>query len=250
MVIKTITKQLGVTDMKKAYASLLLAMTTSMAASAGKTQADVYVESTRIFRGGVYNDNGVPFTKGQLTYAHDSGVIATVFAENLLTNGGNDNLFDFRQMWFNGIGYHYASEAGWSLTPMVAKYVFPEKHVMDAMDFFLFFKMGNLDAHISYMPKFFQWEDTNQIYLSVDYELALEDGLFLAPHVGHNMYSSDDPTKDVLHKNYQDWTIALRKKAAGMKLDVGWAFTNRKFAGGDDEYAPDDRPFMRAQFTF
>lgn len=263
--------------MRRAIGFLMLALTASMAANAGKTTATLNVESTRIFRGGVYNDDGVPFTKGQLTYTLDSGLILTTFAENLLsqynykatvagsTSAGlpNNFLFDFRQMIFSGVGYRLNSDSGWTLTTMLGQYYLPEKRVMDATDLLINFKTGNLEAHLSFMPKFFQWTETNQIYVSVDYEVVLDEGLSFVPHLGYSMYSSTDASKNtggsannpgnldkVLHKNYMDYTLALRHQAGGMRMDVGWAFTNRMLVGTDTELATDDRPFMRASFTF
>ncbi|MEI7974011.1 MAG: hypothetical protein WCH11_06555, partial [Bdellovibrio sp.] len=124
-------------------------------------------------------------------------------------------------------------------------------------DFMVFFKRGNLDAHVSFMPRFFQWISTNQIYLSVDYEIVLDEGLSLLPHYGSSIYSNIDPRENttgqldkVLHRNYQDWSLALSHSSGGMKLDVGWAFTNRTLVSDNTEISADDRPFMRARFTF
>ncbi len=245
--------------MKKFVLAALLFMGSAASAEVVST---IRWKSTQIFRGGVYTNNGVPMIQGEMLYKHDSGLFLGAFGANLISQsdeGGIPGLFDFRYELNHFIGYGFGGD-GWNGKVMLMRYWFPEKMDMNSYDLIGTFSMANFTFLLSYMPDFFQWTATDQLYLSADYDMALTDKVSIVPHIGYSMYSKNeyDPVGGFatidkggyLHQNYMDYSIAFRHKNNGWVMDLGFAGTNRKLAILDTEQEADDRPFMNVSYTF
>lgn len=243
--------------MKKMILSAVIALTSATAIA--EVTSTIKWKSTQIFRGGVYTNNGTPMIQGEMEYKHESGFIAGAWAANLIskdTDEGVPPLFDFQYEFNHYLGYVHKTD-NWSLKGQLVRYYFPQKQSMDSYDLILTFKMKGLTALLSYMPEFFQWTDTDQIYVSLDYEYLVRDNLYLVPHVGYSKYSKGgyDAGANLmeggrLHQDYSDYSIAVRHKKDNWVMEMGFSGTDRKLANATVEQKADDRPFMNASYSF
>jgi len=173
--------------------------------------ANVALTTDYYFRG-ISQTNNDGAVQGGFDYAHESGVYAGVWASNVAfgdTNIEVDTYLGFANE-VNDIGY----DVGW------IRYNYNNTDSgSDPDEFYINLSYSMFSAGYAYSPDWFgSDEESNYIYLAVDYSLPYEVGV--SASIGKSFGDAYDDHE------YVDYKIGLNKDLMGINLDLSYVDNN------------------------
>jgi len=122
------------------------------------------------------------------------------------------------------VGYAI-NRINWTLTPMVARYIYPGAQNWDSWDFMLGFTYRILSLDISYIPKYFGDKST-AVHARIGLLVGISSERWkVLAQVGSSTFSD---VNAVRHSNYMDYKAGLLYTSPEFLVEFAYTDTNRK----------------------
>src|SRR5690606_16747919 len=147
--------------------------------------------------------------------AHESGLYAGIWGGSMPAGAGAE--FDYY------IGFGSAINDDVSFDINLATYTYPETKSDDDIEL-----SASISAFNATIGAKYRFEDTEQTYLSVGYDLALPGEFGLSFNVGHTLFESKkrDAGDSMDDYNFTDWGVTLSRTIAGVNAALSYTSTD------------------------
>lgn len=218
--------------------------TAPMAASAGEISGNVAWTTDYSFRG-VSQTNEKMAVQGGFDYGFESGAYVGVWASNVNFAQGKDSSGVEQNStetdYYAGYAFQATESVGVDLS--VWQFTYPgAEGASNYLEYVASVSVADFSFGLVYSPEYFGSGSGSATIISLDYSLAIQDGLSVDFHIGQTMTAQDDFLTE--GDDYIDYLIGVNYDIAGVTLSLAYVGTDIDGAGFES-----DNTGERAIFT-